>query len=97
MGIGFAAAGQYQFSSDQQWKDYENVEVVAALNEMAKIIVDPGIWTCVHNRAGIVKAVAAGSSRMAARIEVAQRIIGHANAKNPDLRDPSGDDATLGK
>jgi hypothetical protein len=35
-GIGLASAANYQVAQDSQWKDYEDVVIVAAMNAVAK-------------------------------------------------------------
>jgi hypothetical protein len=42
VGVGLAGAADYQINHNQQWKDYEDVVIIAALNEVAKNAANTG-------------------------------------------------------
>jgi hypothetical protein len=71
-GIGLAAAGQYQVLSDNQWTDYENVIIIAVLNELTKTASNTGqpIGTGEYNSiASLVRAQLDGNAPSAAKFQ----------------------------
>jgi hypothetical protein len=41
-GVALSAAAQYRVNHDQQWKDYEDVVIIGALNEITKVAANTG-------------------------------------------------------